>query len=357
LPGLVARFSADRDGIYAGETFQLTLSLLISGETLDRPVSISGLPPADQLRLGPFQELPIENVTLEGRIYENRRFRCRAKAQSAGAIVLMPGLQGTLIQESRSYFFVQRQQRPVAVPVEPLTLIILPLPDTGRPPDFSGAVGRFSFQATAAPLDIAIGDLITVTLKIDGEGLPDPFTPPRVPDTPGLKVYEIKPVPEESSGSQCVFRQTVVPADASVQTIPALAFTFFDARAGHYRTQTSGPFPLTFHAERAPVQPIYSPPPSAVATSPAVSPSVPPTRPASGGLQRLKNRILRRQPAVIRGNREVAIRLAPSDSSKALFTLKPGATVFRESASGAWVRISCREGIGWVAETDLEPGE
>jgi hypothetical protein len=351
LPDLFTRFSADREGLYAGEPFQLTLALHIAGDTLDKPVSISGLPSPDQLRLGPFQELPIETVTMEGQTYEVRRFRCRAEARIAGSIVLAPVLHGNRIQETRSYFFVQRQQIPVNIPTEPLTLIVRPLPEAGRPAKFSGAIGRFSFLATVDPQDVAVGDLITVTLRIEGDGLPDDFIPPRVSDRPGLKVYEMKPVAEESSGMLRTFRQTVVPSEATLSAIPAIAFTFFEARAGSYRTLTSGPFPLTFHAEKAPAHPIYAPPSSSAATSPVVTSAPPSARKANGGFNRLKNLLFGRQPITLSGDHEVIVRLAPSQSAQPLFTLKPGVTVFRESSTKGWTRISCRSGIGWIEDS------
>ena len=220
LPLLFARFTADRTGIYTGEPFQLTLTIYVSGQNLDKQISISGLPAPDRLHLDPFQELATENVTLEGRPYEARRFRCRAKGQVDGPLVLAPTIQGTLVETVRSYFFVQHRQQPIGIPMEPLTLTFLPVPEAGRPAGFSKAVGTFAFRAVAAPLDIAVGDLVTVTMQIQGDDLPEGFIPPSVPDAPGLKNYEVKPVPEESTDRQWVFRQTVVPVEASVKAVP-----------------------------------------------------------------------------------------------------------------------------------------
>jgi hypothetical protein len=353
-PSLFVRFSTDREGLYSGESFQLTLAIHISGMNLDKPVAITGLPPTDQLRLGPFQELPIETVTLEGRPYEVRRFRCRAEARQDGLLLLSPTLEGTLIQETRSHFFVQRQQRPVSLPVQPLSLVIRPLPEAGRPADFSGAVGRFSLQATAVPLDVAVGDLITVTLRLEGEKLPDLFAPPRIPEGPGLRTYEMKPVPEETSGTQHVFRQTVVALDPSVPALPAITFTFFDARGGLYRTLTAGPFPLTFHSERMTAQPVYAPLTSSATIKPALA-SAPPSPRTGGWFERLANKLLRRQPVIISGDRDLIVRMAPSDSSKTLFTLTPGSTVYREASFEGWIRISCPNGIGWIPAMPTVP--
>jgi hypothetical protein len=356
LPSLFARFSLDREGLYAGEQFQLTLTIYVSGENLDRQITISGLPSPDRLHLDPFQELATETVTLEDRTYETRRFRCRARCLAAGPIVLAPTLQGALVDIVRNYFFVQQRQRPVSVPVESCTLTVKALPDEGRPAGFSGAVGRFALQADAMPRDIAVGDLVTVTLRIIGEGLPDACTPPTVPEAPDIKTYEVKPVPEENNDAQRVFRQTLVPVAATVRAIPAVSFAYFDARQGQYRTLTAGPFPLAFHAERGPTQQIYVPTSGVTA---AVSNRAKPTGiappPSAGWFTRLQNRLLGRRPATIGGKEDVTVRLAPADSAQPLFTLKPGVAVVIDSAAEGWVRVSCREGIGWVPDTAVTP--
>jgi hypothetical protein len=354
-PDYFARFSSDREGIYAGESFLLTLTLYVAGNSLGKQISISGLPPPERLTLSPFQELAIGTAMVDGRPYETRPFRCQARAPAAGTLVLAPALQGTIDQVVRNYFFVQRNQQPVHIPVEPLNLALLAPPETGRPRDFSGAVGRFVFRADAAPVDVAVGDLVTVTLRVQGEGLPDSFTPPSVPESPGFKNYGVEQVPGESSDSQRVFRQTVVPLDADARAIPAVSFTFFDARARGYRTQTAGPFPLTFHAERAPVQSIYKPSSTGGVPTTVASPAPVPAPPPSGWFARMKNHLVSRNTSVMTGTGEVTVRLAPSESARPLFTLKPGARVTREAESGGWVRLSCGEGIGWVPEANVAP--
>src|SRR5262249_54473037 len=43
------------------------------------------------------------------------------------------------------------ETRPTQVKSDGITLTVLPLPTEGRPADFTGAVGQFGFQRTAAP--------------------------------------------------------------------------------------------------------------------------------------------------------------------------------------------------------------
>jgi len=358
LPPFFARFSADRTGIYAGEPFQLTLTVYVSDGNLDKPISISGLPQPDRLRLDPFQQLATENVSLEGHPYEARQFRARARGLVAGSLVLAPTIQGTLIETVRNYFFVQRHQRPMGIPVESLTLTLQPVPEAGRPAGFSGAVGTFAFRATATPLDLAVGDLVTVTLQIQGDPLPEGFVPPAVTDAPGLKTYEVKPVPEESTDTQQVFRQTVVPTESFVQAIPQVAFTYFDARAGGYRTLTGGPFPLTFHAERAPVQHLYtSTQRLGTVSTPTGAPPVVTAPSETGWSGRVGQRVLAHHGSVAGGTNDITVRLAPSESAQMLFMLKPGTALTPEAPMEGWVRISCADGIGWIPETAVESRE
>lgn len=350
-PDLFARFTADRDGIVAGEQFTLTLTIYSANDSLGQQITVSGLPPPEQLALTPFQELAIGTATVDGRAFATRPFRCRARVSAPGTVVVAPSLQGILEQMVRSYFFVQRSQQPVHIPVEPLNLNVLSVPDAGRPVDFSGAVGRFSFRAEASPRDVAVGDLVTVTLTIQGEGLPDALTPPVVPAAPGFKVYGIERVPEQCSDTAQVFRQTVVPLDGDARLIPALAFSFFDARSRRYVTQTAGPFPLTFHAERGPAQTIYQPVTAAQSSAASTPPTSPP--PPPGWVQRMQRRFVTGDQVTLTGTGEVTVRFAPSETARPLFTLKPGAPVHVLSSTDGWLRISGHDGIGWIPEDTI----
>jgi hypothetical protein len=44
------------------------------------------------------------------------------------------------------------------------------LPEEGRPDNYSGAVGQFVFDVKVKPTEVALGDPITITLQITGEG-------------------------------------------------------------------------------------------------------------------------------------------------------------------------------------------
>jgi hypothetical protein len=345
---LFARFSTDRATIHAGEAFQVTLAIHITGETLAPQISIDALPPPDQLQLYPFQELPRETATIDGLPYEVRKFRAWARAPKAGSVSLSPRLSGTFIQTTRSFFMMQESRRPASIPVEPRLISIRALPETGRPPDFSGLVGHFTFSAIPPPLNIALGDLITITFTIEGDLLPDTYLRPTIKPGPDLKVYELKPAGNDSTPVRHVFNQTLVPCTTNLTALPTCSLSFFDTLNMRYETLRAGPFPIHYHAEHAPAQSIYTPNPthSATVTPNRVGRS---TESVSGSLwRRLGQQLKQEKGGTIIGNDDVQAWLAPSESSTKLFTLKPGATVSIGATNENWLYVSSPSGAGWI---------
>ena len=349
-PATVARFSSDRGALYAGEAFQLTLTIYISGETLDKQINIANLPAPTDLQLRSVEELPLETEVHDGRAYEVRKFRTWARPSKAGSLVLAPRLDGTTIQTTRAFFMVQEMRQPLSIPVEPFTLTIHPVPLLGRPAGFSGLAGSFSFTVQAKPLDIAEGDLITLTYTIAGDWLPDTFPKPSIRTGKGLKAYELKPIPEDCSPTKQVYQQTVVPENSSVTSVPACSFSYFDTRTAGYKTQTGGPFRIRYHVEHILPQPIYAPTQLVSATS-TQSPFAPSNSTGEGKWRKqLSHHFWNKQEIIVQGDAEIIVRLAPSEASQELFTLKPGTSVMEEGVSDDWLRISCPKGIGWIPQ-------
>ena len=144
---------------------------------------------------------------------------------------------------------------PVRLRAEPVQIEVLPLPEEGRPADFSGAVGHFSLDAKTIPSAVTVGEPVTVTMTVSGEGNFDTVTAPQLSVDPGqFKRYEPK-VTDSGEGaavSQKVFEQVVIPLDTAVHELPAVHFSSFNPSAGRYETVTKGPFPLA--VKPAPVQ-------------------------------------------------------------------------------------------------------
>lgn len=347
---VTAHFFKDRERLHAGEAFLLTLEFRISGDALDKEISIAALPPPGDIQIRSFEELPNETVVQGEKAIEIRRFRTWARVKKPGTMTLAPRLEGTLIQTSRTLFIMQQVRRAIHIPVEPFPITALPLPEAGRPPRFSGLVGNYTFRVKAVPLDIALGDLITLSFTVEGDWLPETFSVPQAVPIPGLKVYESKPVPEESSPTRQVFRQTVIPQENSMKALPAFALTCFDSRESRYKTLVSGPFPITLHAERPPEHPVYVPTQALTGctTQNSILPAAGHSSSPDSWWIRMGTRLQGRQRMVIQGDAETTARFGPSDSARELFAIQPGTPVTVDSSSDDWIRISCSQGIGWI---------
>jgi hypothetical protein len=130
-----------------------------------------------------------------------------------------------------------QRARPLQLQSAPLSLTILPLPDAGRPADFSGAVGRFELDVRAAPVDVAAGDPVTVTATVRGDGSLDGVAPPAIPEAgDALRVYPAQPASGTRPAGTWVFEQVVIPQRAGAMTLPEIRFSYFDPEARAYRT-------------------------------------------------------------------------------------------------------------------------
>ncbi|MBM3276714.1 MAG: protein BatD [Candidatus Handelsmanbacteria bacterium] len=145
----------------------------------------------------------------------------------------------------------------VVVASEPLRIEVLPLPQAGRPPQFSGAVGRYTLQARAQPLVVAAGDPVTLVVEVSGEGNINAIEAPSLGSLPGFTVYEPKSESKErvektGYGGTRRFEYILIPQGGGVQELPPVSFAFFDPAQRQYRTLQSAPIRLEVQGGLAP---------------------------------------------------------------------------------------------------------
>ncbi len=129
---------------------------------------------------------------------------------------------------------------PVELKSADIAINVSGLPEENKPGNFSGALGSFDFDVTAAPLEVKVGDPVTIKAVVSGEGNFDTVKLPVI-DAKDFKIYEPQIKQEEN---RRVFEQIVMPLKPDIREIPALAFSFFNTATGQYQTITKGPFSL-----------------------------------------------------------------------------------------------------------------
>ena len=143
-------------------------------------------------------------------------------------------------------FFDSYEKRPLTIQSEEVVLDVLPLPKKSKPQGFSDGVGQFTFDMTASPKKVKVGDPITLRMRIGGEGNLEAVKFPKLEKGNQFKIYD--PVIKEEEGEK-VFEQVVIPKSSEIKEIPAISFSYFDTAFKQYKTIVKGPFPLEIEVE------------------------------------------------------------------------------------------------------------
>ena len=135
---------------------------------------------------------------------------------------------------------------------EELQIEVLPLPEQGRPAEFTGAVGRFQLSVEAQPTRVAVGDPVTLRVLVEGEGNMAAVQPLQVDTAAGVKLYDPKVEEEERItngvyGGRRLFEYILIPEQGGTLNIPPLRFAYFDPHQGHYEVLKSAP--ITIYSE------------------------------------------------------------------------------------------------------------
>ncbi|MCB2180439.1 MAG: BatD family protein [Desulfobulbaceae bacterium] len=141
--------------------------------------------------------------------------------------------------------------RTLVIPSSEPPLNVIPLPEKNKPSNFSGLVGDYSISSTADPVDVAIGDPITLTVTIKGPlaakaelpGLADflPESSFKIPE-------EISP--GEVQQGQKTFTQTIRIKNENIHEIPSLQLVYFDPNKKEYKSAKTEAIPVSVAAAR-----------------------------------------------------------------------------------------------------------
>jgi hypothetical protein len=266
---LFARMSVEKSDVYLHEIFEVTLTIYSHQVDLGSDFRLMNMPDA-RLSFQPFNEMHAEPELVNGRVYRTKKFQSEVRGLAAGEYTLAPSLNVPVVRQSQrrsafDLFFSGSQVDYTQVPVEPLTVRVLPLPAVGRPDAFTGAVGGFDFTVSAQPLELEAGDPINLTMQIEGRGNMDAVSAPRIDLGPDFRTYDAqllqRDLNQRRSRGRIVFEQVIIPRSDKLEAIPAIGFTYFDPEQGAYRTIERGPFTIVVHPSAAADSPFVQPAP------------------------------------------------------------------------------------------------
>ena len=121
---------------------------------------------------------------------------------------------------------------------------VKPLPESGKPESFSGAVGSFDFKMATNKQSLNATEALELKVSVSGKGNLKLFRLPKPTLPSALEVYEpehSEKVNTRTSGMQGTISDsyTVVPNFQGSYPIPKVSFSYFDLKTKEYKTLTS----------------------------------------------------------------------------------------------------------------------
>ncbi len=388
-----ARFLIAPERPYVGQPFEIRLELEVSPGAEAQDLRIDGISLDPCATIGPYKPEARRAERRSDRTVDILSFAAIGRATKPWRQEFHGTLHANLVEHRTFGFFSSTYSSSAAIRLGPLLVEFRPLPTTGVPPGFQGAIGTFRVTGTLEPAQAMPGDLVNLNITLLGNGwlgdaqvlLPQPG--------PDFRVYPPQELARDEKGALAL-RQVVIPLTTNATRIGMASLPYFDPVAGVYRVATAGPFALTLNTARpgATVPAVKrfdaQPPPTESVGEMAVTATVGQARrwlPFAAALilavvvtsvlhawrpwlaiiagivvlaaglyacQRWTGHIERQNRTMIE---LVTARLCPSPTARALFILSPGRVVTPVEKAENWVLVEANGHRGWVPAATLHP--
>ena len=234
--------AADRTSVYQGEQVTVTFVLYTQAQIGDLGIkAMPGFTGSWTQQLFDARELNWRNATLNGQRYSAATLKQVAlfPTQSGEVKVDKMTVSGQVVV-SGGFFFDSAE--PFEASSDPITVEVKPLPEAGKPQDFSGGVGDFKVTAALSGDSSVGGEPLTLTVKVTGTGNIGLVGEPKLSPISGVKVLspETKQTTRTSEGQvagERTFNYPLIPTADGKFVIPEITTGFFNPKTGSYYTQ------------------------------------------------------------------------------------------------------------------------
>lgn len=235
--------------VYAGEPVIARYYALYSGIQLENTPEINELPEARGFVQRPFEEArEEETVTRQGADFIKSHIATFILLPAMPGQYAVGGGNATVTLSYRdSFFSFPRRAR---MGFDKKTIKVLPLPENGRPGNFSGNVGDFTMELDAPGGPVKMYDERRVTVRIKGRGNFISLSEPVLEEPEGVKIIKgtgnaVTSLDKNALTGEKEFVFTLIPEKTGKIDAGTVTFNFFDPYSRRYRTLTSSPIILT----------------------------------------------------------------------------------------------------------------
>lgn len=192
-----------------------------------------------KVQLYPLQpgNLELETAEVENTVEFMRLDKTRRQPVSPDDLFADPNAQGL-------------ETHKLALQSNPLTILVKPLPDAGKPDNFKGAVGQFTLEAKLVADHFSTDETGGLVLSLSGKGNLQLVTAPEISWPAGMDGFEPKVTDDLDKTSIPVSGRKLIEyaftvSKAGNYTIPPIRFSYFDPREAKYRTAETSPLSFT----------------------------------------------------------------------------------------------------------------
>lgn len=123
-------------------------------------------------------------------------------------------------------------------------ITVKPLPEAGKPENFSGAVGKFNFTVSPSKTNLKNGESLDLKVVVSGKGNLKLFTLPKPIVPNSLEMYDAVhkeqiQTPLSGMNGQISDSYTIIPQFKGQYPIKPMSFSYFDLGSGKYKTINS----------------------------------------------------------------------------------------------------------------------
>ncbi len=236
---------------YLNEPVSIVYKLYVSQDT-----GVNNWRELDAPRYADFwsKNINIKNLTVENGTYKGEPYRyvilrkTVLYPQKTGQLSIEPLVLDITVQtpSNRRDFFGQILNNTVnkTVSAGKLKINVKPLPDEGKPENFSGAVGKFDLLVTTSKKELLLSEAFQLNLEIKGNGNFNLFSFPSINLPQSLEVYEPERLEKLITNFKGIKgsikdQYTIVPSSPGKYSIPKISFNYFDPKDSRYKVQTS----------------------------------------------------------------------------------------------------------------------
>ena len=244
--GSFIRAAPDKLKAFVGEQVTVTWQLFLTQRT-DKYESITeprtdGFWSEDVSPTAARGRLTLSQEVLGGRPYQVALlFKKALFPLQPGRLTVSP-MESEIAQVDFFGSAVRRQR----LKADAVAIEAIPLPKAGQPDGFEPSnVGRFTVAARADRAQIAVGEALTLTIDVKGQGNLRNLRAPALPRLEGWKSYEPKVTVNLDPGDLVSGTKTVeyllLPDRPGTTMIPSFELAFFDPATRSYETTRSDP--------------------------------------------------------------------------------------------------------------------